>query len=56
MNFVSVYAFFQIFLTYGLISFFGWKIYGKLKVGINQPKMQRVQKQITNILLVQVVI
>ncbi|KAI6189392.1 hypothetical protein M3Y97_00003100 [Aphelenchoides bicaudatus] len=49
------YAFAQIFVIYGLILFFGWKIYTHLKVAVNKPKMQHIQKQITNILLVQAI-
>lgn len=35
--------------------FFGWKIYKQLQVAVNKPKMQHVQRQITNILLVQAI-
>ncbi len=44
----------QLVATYSFIAYSGYKIFEKLKLATKKSKMQHVQKQITNILLVQV--
>lgn len=55
MILLVAYAFTQILVTYSSISYFGWKIYQQFKRTTVNPKTQRIQKQITNILLVQAI-